>query len=825
VNTATANHQITRAFVPADSVAIVRALDVFLVLFFPDLDEPIYWRAFKPTNAPNGEERFKPVAPTTSRRALLNDASVAKELRRVNLTRGLYFVPNSGGNYDKDIDGFNAWFAEADNRTIPEQHAALDELPLPPSMRVETLRSVHAYWLAASRLPKASGTAWRDVQRGLIARLDGDPVIKNPSRVMRMPGFDHVTYNVETHQLSYHPVKLVECDASRRYTADEMWECFPSPVEEPKTQPPPDVAHTRAAKPSGADDLYSKAGLNAAAGRWIMQYGRPNGYDNNYVCKCPAHNGTSDSSLFYNPSTGAIKCTSANSTCSYSAILLAIGLPAFPLVREATYTNGASAHVPFQPPPERDGKAPADKAPPPHSGDPQSNNGDTAPEAEWNCTDTGNGYRFKHQHGADVRYCYSSKHWFAFDGRRWLEDAGGEVKRRAKQTARNILNEAARTENEEKRRALIKYSIASENCSKLGAMLEAAECELEVKLDVFDTDLMAFNCANGTIDLRTGHLRPHESEDMLSKISKVVYNPEAVAPRWLAFLHQIFAGDQSLIDYVQKSVGYSLTGDTSEQCLFLLHGTGANGKSVLLKTITALTSEYAQQVQTDSLMVKKNSGVNNDIAALRGARFLSAVETEADHKLAESLVKHITGGDKVSARFLFHEYFEFTPQFKIWLAANHKPQVKGNDHAIWRRIKLIPFDITIPQTEQNPKLDLELREELSGILNWALEGCLRWQVDGLGEPQAVTDATAAYKLEQDSLAGFLSDTCETGKLYQVTAKELYAAYERWCSTNGETTQPSKWLGEQLKERGFQADRNNKHRFWRGIGLKRHTDDD
>jgi putative DNA primase/helicase len=212
--------------------------------------------------------------------------------------------------------------------------------------------------------------------------------------------------------------------------------------------------------------------------------------------------------------------------------------------------------------------------------------------------------------------------------------------------------------------------------------------------------------------------------------------------------------------------------------------------------------------------------VSNDIACLRGARFLSAIETESNHNLAEATVKQLTGGDAVRARFLFQEEFEFSPQFKIWLAANHKPQIKGTDNAIWRRIRLLPFDITIPKDKQNPRLDLELREELSGLLAWAVRGCLLWQHEGLGETEAVTKATEAYRDEMDNFSEFLDDCCVIGDNYQATVTEIYNRYETWCQSNGEQAQPAKWLRTQLVDRGIKAARDNSRRFWKGIGLIR-----
>jgi putative DNA primase/helicase len=810
-------NQNTRAFMPADTAGLARELDGFLAIFYPDPYEPIHLRALGPkgTLDKTGDQiqpRFAPVKIETSREALSCDPQTMKRLQELNRTRGIYFVVNAGGDCDVNICGFNAWFAEIDHLAIPEQHALIDALPLPPSIRVETKKSVHSYWLSKTR--EKDVAAWRAVQRGLITRLGSDPAIKNPSRVMRLPFFDHVTYLAESDAFTFQSVKLIEADdVERRYTLQQMQQAYPTPAATPKTQHKSDASPQM---PNGECDLYSWEGLHIELRRRVIQVARLNAYGN-YVAKCPAHNGTSETSLFFNPTTSKVACTSANAHCSYADILRAFDLPAFPRVREvqAAANGAAAASASFQPPRPPD-KPPAD----PTLGEPPS----ALDPAERQCTDMGNGYRFTDQHRGDALYCHVSGKWNFFSGQRWVSDDAGEVLKRAKQTVRSIYNEAGDTLDDGKRKALAAWAKASESDSRMRAMLHQAECELPIKLEAFDADPMLFNCANGTLDLRTGNLRPHERADMLTKITPINYDPNADCALWENFLFRIFAGNVELINFIQRAVGYSLSGDTSEQCLFLLHGSGANGKSVLVKTIAALTGEYGEQVATESLMAKKHGGVNNDIAALRGARFVSATETESGHRLAESLVKQITGGDIVKARFLFQEYFSYEPRFKVWLAANHKPDVKIGGFAMWRRIRLLPFEVTIPPDERDAHLTEKLRETLPGILAWAVRGCLEWQANGLGEPQAVRDATAAYQVEQDPLAGFLSDTCEIGKLYQVTAREIYAAYEHWCSKNGETAQPSKWLGVQLKERGFQPDRETKDgkrgRFWRGLGLIR-----
>jgi putative DNA primase/helicase len=334
--------------------------------------------------------------------------------------------------------------------------------------------------------------------------------------------------------------------------------------------------------------------------------------------------------------------------------------------------------------------------------------------------------------------------------------------------------------------------------------------------DALDADPWLLNVANGTIDLRTGELRAHRREDLLTRLAPVEYDPDAQAPCWAAFLERIFAGDGELIGFLRRAVGYSLTGQTGEQVFFILHGTGANGKSTLLEALGAMLGDYGAKTPTETLLIKRSAGISNDVARLRGARLVTAVEAEDGQRLAESLVKQLTGGDTITARFLYQEAFEFAPTFKLWLATNHKPTIRGTDYAIWRRIRLIPFAVTIPEKEQDRTLPDKLKAELPGILAWAVRGCLEWQREGLGLPEAVKAATAAYQVEQDTLAAWLDACCILSPTATARAGQLYKNYRAWAEENGERPMTGHKFGRTLTERGF--DKYKDRAGWAYVGL-------
>jgi putative DNA primase/helicase len=441
-----------------------------------------------------------------------------------------------------------------------------------------------------------------------------------------------------------------------------------------------------------------------------------------------------------------------------------------------------------------------------------------APGDERHLTDTGNAYRLVACHGAELRFCHAWGKWLTFTGKRWEVDQRGLVVTWAKDAVRSMYREAAATSDTDQATALVKWAVDSESVGKLEAMMTLAKNEIPISPDELDLDPWLFNTVTGTIDLRTGEMNPHDPSDFITKISPVPYDEDARCDTWEAFLNTIIP-DESLLTFLQNAIGYSLTGDVSEQVLFFLYGLGANGKSTFLNAILGILSTFAKQAAPGLLMVKKGESHPTEIADLAGVRFLTTVEVTEGKELAETLVKQITGGDPIRARRMREDFWTFMPSHKIWLAANHKPVIKGTDYAIWRRVRLIPFDVVIPVEKRDPMLGEKLKIEYPGILAWAVRGCLTWQRKGLGVPEIVVRATDSYQKEMDVLAGFLADCCVIDVNAHVSKGALYKEYRSWCESNGEHYETQRSLSGRIIERGFDEFRaTGGVRSWIGIGL-------
>jgi len=442
-------------------------------------------------------------------------------------------------------------------------------------------------------------------------------------------------------------------------------------------------------------------------------------------------------------------------------------------------------------------------------------------------TDLGNARRLVAEHGLDLLHVGTHAHWYAWDGARYQRDETGEVVRCAQATVRGLWREAlVLSAGSNERKAMMKHALRSEGEPSIRRMVALARVqpEVAVRSDDLDAQPELLATPSGTLDLRTGELRPPRREDRLTRATRATYDPEAVAPRWGRFLERVLP-DVEVRGFVRRAVGYSLLGTTAEHVLLILWGRGANGKSTFLETLLHALGGYATTTPTETLLAQRETSIPNDLAALRGVRFVTSVETGEGRRLAEAKIKAMTGADTLSARFMRGEWFTFRPQFQLWLATNHKPEVRGTDHAIWRRLRLVPFTETIAEDEQDRELPDRLREEAPGILRWAVEGCLEYRKRGLSAPQAVLAATEGYRREQDLLGEFLEERCTTGEDCWAWTADLFLAWSEWCEGQGERPGSQRMFGERLRERGFEADRKGKggRRTWRGVGLRREGD--
>jgi P4 family phage/plasmid primase-like protien len=431
-------------------------------------------------------------------------------------------------------------------------------------------------------------------------------------------------------------------------------------------------------------------------------------------------------------------------------------------------------------------------------------------------TDLGNAERLAARHGEDLRWVDAWHGWLAWDGRRWARDESQRGMALAQETVRSIYGQAAAVADPDVRKALVDHARRSESRQKLDSMIALARPMLAVTPQRFDSNPWLLNVENGTIDLQTGELREHRREDYLTKLAPVAYDPTQKCPRWKKFLEEVFALHPDLLPFIQKFVGYSLTGDTREECFALLYGTGRNGKGTFLKTIQGFLGDYAGTADFSAFVSARYNGPRDDVANMQGRRFVAAQESREGAALAESLIKWLTGGDRVRARRLYENSTEFDPTAKLWLATNHRPIVRGTDPAIWSRIKLIPFEVSF-EGREDKTLKQELVKEAPGILAWAVRGCLRWQKEGLKFPESVVKATQEYRSDSDQVGRFIAERCVLeGKC---KALLLYQGYQGWCSSMGEEALTANAFGRRLTERGLVKWYTNQGMMYRGITMR------
>lgn len=447
-------------------------------------------------------------------------------------------------------------------------------------------------------------------------------------------------------------------------------------------------------------------------------------------------------------------------------------------------------------------------------------------DKRYSYDDTGNAERMKDLFGDNIRFNYTSNTWMYYDGKRWRNDDTGRMKILTDKVVDNMKNEklfvADGIDQEDMEKFRYRHWKDSRNHNKKVNMMKECEHLLPVTNETFDNDFNLFNVQNGFVNLKAGKLNDHERTNYFTKISNVEYTDKADCPKWDEFLDDIFLGNQELVRFIQRAVGYSLSGYTSEQVLFVLYGNGRNGKSVFLDILNEVFGSYSTNIQPQAIMASKNnSDASPEIAKLDGARLVTTTEPNEGERFDEGLLKQLTGGDRVSARKLYENEFEFTPQFKLWMATNHKPYVRGRDEGIWRRFIIIPFDKQIPLHEIDRDLTKKLKRELPAIMRWCVDGFLEWQRIGLAEPKIIKEQRDEYRVEMDSIAMFIKECCDVNPLQKIKASELFNAYDRWAKENHQHIMSSTKFGREMAKR-YERKKYQGNRFYYGLNVSNET---
>lgn len=441
--------------------------------------------------------------------------------------------------------------------------------------------------------------------------------------------------------------------------------------------------------------------------------------------------------------------------------------------------------------------------------------------ASFERSDTGNAERLVATYGEEIRWEATSRQWLVWTGQMWAADMTGEVMRRAIASGRQLVQEASEVASGDTRRDALRHATRSLDTGKLRACLEVARVlpGMTVTHEDLDADPWILNTLSGIVDLRTGRTRPPDRRALCTRLVPARCDPNATAPAWAAFLQQVLP-DPQVRRFFQRLAGYSLTAVATEQILPVLYGPGANGKSTAVEVLRDLLGDYATTVPPDLLVQRRDATAQpHGLVRLRGARLATASETEDGARLSVALVKSLTGGDTVTARYLYGEFFDFRLNATIILSTNHRPVIKDSTESIWRRLRLVPFTVVIPAERRDHRLGETLRGELDGILTWAVQGCLDWQRGGLTNPQAITAATSEYRADSDLLGAFLGERTTTGPQVWVTARDLWATWTSWASDRGENPGTQTALARHLSDRGHISGRGTGGtRLWRGLAL-------
>lgn len=435
--------------------------------------------------------------------------------------------------------------------------------------------------------------------------------------------------------------------------------------------------------------------------------------------------------------------------------------------------------------------------------------------------DTGNAERLRDKFGENIRYNYTSRLWMYYDGRHWKNDDTGRMKILTDKVAESIKKEklfkSEGIDPDDMEKYRYRHWKDTRNHNKKVNMLKECEHLLPVTNETFDKDFDLFNTQNGYLNLKTGELKEHDKQQYFTKISNVEYTDKSDCPKWEEFLNDIFLGNQELIKFIQRAVGYSLSGYTTEQVLMVLYGNGRNGKSVFLDILNEIFGNYATNIQPQAIMASKTqSDASPEIAKLDGARLVTTTEPNEGERFDEGLIKQLTGGDRVSARKLYENEFEFTPQFKLWMATNHKPYVRGRDDGIWRRFVIIPFEKQIPIEEIDRDLINKLKKELPAIMKWCVDGFLEWQRIGLSEPAIIKEQRDEYRTEMDSTEAFIEECCNIDATKYVKTSELFKAYDMWARQNHQYKMSNRKFRSEM-EKKFSVKKSSSE-YYQGIEI-------
>jgi len=446
----------------------------------------------------------------------------------------------------------------------------------------------------------------------------------------------------------------------------------------------------------------------------------------------------------------------------------------------------------------------------------------TETATEFPQTDSGNAELFGTLNTGRVLYDHRRAQWLLWGHHYWQADRDGELYRLAKEAARERYRRAEALQDLAERGRESKWAISSESRQKLEASLSLARSEraLADTGDGWNSNPFLLAVGNGILDLHTGVLRPGRPEDRINFHSGIDFNPAATCPRWLQFLEEVFDGNRELIDFLFRAAGYSISGDTREQILFVCYGTGSNGKGIFLNTLRKALGDLGHNMPFSTLEQQERGGIPNDLAALVGRRFVTASETNQSARLNEARVKALTGCDPISARFLHGEWFTFQPVAKFWLAVNHRPRVSDDSFGFWRRVRIIPFLRQFSGTNIDLWLDDKLSAEMPGILAWLVRGCLAWQQRGLDPPDCVRAATDEYREDSDLLADFIGERCIAEPYRFATGSDLFKAYRAWAEGHGfreKETLGQREFGRRMAEK-FSKKRQNTGVIYEGVGL-------